>query len=94
MTHKKSKQQQVPGRTPWLIILIGFVLLVLAGIMLSGRQRGEGSGRPLLQVDRDKVDLGDVPLGQTVEVTFNLTNRGDGVLRFSRAPYTELAAGC
>lgn len=94
MAHKKSKLQTVPGRTPWLIILVGLVLLVVAGVILSGRQNGEGSGRPLLQVDRDKVDLGNVPLGQTVEVTFNVTNGGDGLLRFSQPPYTELAAGC
>lgn len=94
MTHKKSKRKVVTGRVPWLIVLIGVVLLAVAAMMLSGQSTGEGSGRPLLQVDRDKVDLGDVSLGQTVEVTFNLTNKGDGVLRFSEAPYTELAAGC
>lgn len=94
MKHRNYKQRAVTGRTPWLIILIGLVLLVVAGIILSGRANGGGSGRPLLQVDQDKVDLGDVPLGQTVDVVFRIANNGDGVLRFNEAPYTELAAGC
>jgi hypothetical protein len=54
----------------------------------------EVKGSPSLKVDQEKIDLGDVKLGKTVEVTFMLTNVGDQPLRFSKAPYIEVAEGC
>jgi len=52
------------------------------------------SGAPSLKVDKEKVDLGDVPLNQTVTVTFQLANAGDETLRFSKQPYIEVKQGC
>jgi hypothetical protein len=54
----------------------------------------EVNGAPKLKVDRDRVDLGDVPLGQTVSASFTLTNVGDQPLRFGAAPYVETLEGC
>jgi hypothetical protein len=44
--------------------------------------------------DREEVDVGDVPLGQTVEVSFEIANTGDKPLRFIEAPYVEVVEGC
>jgi hypothetical protein len=52
------------------------------------------SGGPALQVDQEKIDLGDVPLGQTVSAQFEITNVGDQPLRFTQKPYIQVAAGC
>jgi hypothetical protein len=52
------------------------------------------TGAPRLKVDKQSVDLGDVPLGQTVAVAFELTNSGEGPLRFLEAPYIEVVEGC
>jgi len=54
----------------------------------------EVQGSPSLKIDKQKVDLGNVPLGQTVTVVFNLANVGDKQLRFTEAPYIELVEGC
>ncbi len=35
-----------------------------------------------------------MPLGQTVEVSFQVSNAGDQPLRFSQAPYIEVLEGC
>jgi uncharacterized protein (DUF58 family) len=50
------------------------------------------AGTPQIQVDREAVDLGDVPLGQTVEVAFEVTNTGTAPLRFREDPYIK--EGC
>ncbi len=66
---------------------------------LPGKQAGskaqvEVKGSPSLKVDKDNVDLGDEKLGNTVAVTFQVTNIGDQPLRFSEQPYVEVVEGC
>ena len=107
MSKFKSKKRN--KKTSFQDILLTPVLLVLAGIVLiagalfaawkSGQTSGpkapvEVNGAPSLKVDQDKVDLGDVPLGKTVSVSFELSNVGDQTLRFSEKPYVEVVEGC
>jgi hypothetical protein len=54
----------------------------------------EVNGAPSIKVDKEQVDLGDVKLGKTVEVTFKVTNVGDQTLRFQEQPYIEVVEGC
>jgi hypothetical protein len=96
----KKREPQPPKRFPgWLplIIVAGFVLIAVA--LLSSRQSAsttapQVSDGPALQVDQEKIDLGDVPLGETASVKFEITNVGDQPLRFTKKPYIEVAAGC
>jgi hypothetical protein len=77
--------------------------LVLAGVLwaaLTGRLSGgnqvpvEVTGAPRLKLDRQQVDLGDVRLGETVEVSFQLANAGDQTLWLTEAPYVQVVEGC
>jgi flagellar basal body-associated protein FliL len=91
-----QEKQKVPIWL-WGIIAVGAVLIVMA--LISSSQAAsttapQVSGKPVLQVDKEKVDLGDVPLGQTVSVSFELTNTGDQPLQLTKKPYIEVAAGC
>jgi hypothetical protein len=77
------------------------LVLVAAAAYLIGSSGGkaapveiEVSGAPRLQVDREQVDLGDVRLGQTVEVAFEVANSGDQTLVFEEDPYVEVVEGC
>jgi hypothetical protein len=80
---------------------------VLGGVLLLGLTaflfwRGgaassaqiEVSGAPRLKADKEKVDLGAVQLGQTVQVSFKIANVGDKPLRFTEDPYVEVVEGC
>jgi hypothetical protein len=107
MSKYKSKKRR--KKTSFQDVLPAPVLLVLAGIVLvagalfavwkSGQSGAlqvpiEVKGSPSLEVDRDRVDLGDVPLGKTVTVSFQIANVGDKTLRFSEKPFVEVVEGC
>jgi len=95
--HTKRKKQQ----RPWpLIILAASGLLLIIGAVFAFSQSSkpkatiEVTGSPSLRVDQEKVDLGNVKLGQMVNVSFQLTNVGDQTLWFTEAPTIEVKEGC
>jgi len=104
MSTKVSKKAVPPSkqRIPiWLplIVIAGVALIVVALIGSGNNQSGATSkpqvrGGPALQVDQEKIDLGDVPLGETVSAKFEIANVGDQPLRFTQKPYIQVAAGC
>jgi hypothetical protein len=93
---KGSPQRRARRRFSWVLagaVLLGIVALLAwrTNTRLADSAR---TGTPKLTVDQQKVDLGDVRLGQTVAVTFALTNTGDAPLHFAEAPYIEVVEGC
>ncbi len=103
MSQSKQKKNLRHHRkkSPWPIILLAAGALLLVFGVASALRRPpatqaaiEVNGSPSLKVDRHSVDLGDVKLGQTVDVKFQLTNVGDQDLRFKKAPYIEVVEGC
>jgi len=96
---KRAAQKQSVSSASLLVVLGGLVLIGAAILLIVSANSAppaavEVSGAPSLKVDREKVDLGTVKLGQTVSVSFELTNVGDRPLRFTGKPYIQVAAGC
>jgi len=96
--YSKKRKRQNRG---WLLILIVLGgLLVVGAAFLALRDKPapaaavEVTGAPSLKVDREKIDLGDMKFNQPAEVSFQITNVGDQTLRFTQAPYIEVAEGC
>ena len=87
---------------PALLIGLGsLILIAVAGFAFWLNRSGstlsftpEVTGAAKLKADKSQVDLGDVKLGQTVAVSFEITNTGDQPLRFSETPYVEVVEGC
>ena len=104
MNSKKSRRSQRKKKQTRILwpLLIALGGLALIGFAIWAAQRGDATpaadievqGSPSLKVDQDKIDLGDVRLGQTVSASFTLTNVGDKPLRITGQPYIEVAAGC
>jgi anaerobic glycerol-3-phosphate dehydrogenase len=95
--HKRQKKQGLPGYVLVAAVIGGGLLLIFAALSLIGggtRAAIEVTGQPRLKVDREGVDLGDVPLGQAVRTAFVLTNVGDRPLRLTDPPYVEVVEGC
>jgi hypothetical protein len=95
------KRKPSPIPIPLLLGLGGLALIAVAALAFWGGDRSkapkaeiEVTGAPSLKVDQEVVDLGDVKLGQTVEVAFQLTNVGDKPLQFTEEPYIEVKEGC
>ena len=87
--YRKQKKQ-----FPWLLVLLGGGLLILAGILFANRSGGYGDGTPALGIDQTQIDYGYVKFGENRQFTLKLTNNGDGNLRFKEKPYIEVLEGC
>ncbi len=103
MSQSKYKKltKQPKQKSPWPLaaLIIGGLLLIIGAVFAfsqSSKPKAmiEVNGSPSLRVDQEKVDLGNVKLGQTVQVSFELTNMGDQPLRFNEVPYIEVKEGC
>lgn len=88
---KKLKRQKQKQNSPWLLVALGGVLLVVAAFFLANRDAG---GTPSVTVDQQKIDYGDVKFGVEKSFAIKVTNTGDGTLRFKEAPYIEVLEGC
>ncbi len=98
---KKVVAQQKPKAPIWLwgliaagVALIAFVVIQTISSDSTPPPPPLVTGGPGLQVDKEKVDFGNVALGSTVEAKFEVTNVGDRPLQFTKKPYIEVIEGC
>lgn len=76
-----------------LVVLIAVYYLV--GTANSGAPKvTTATNGPHVQVDTQKIDLGDQPLGNTVHASFNVENAGDGTLTLNAAKIATVLEGC
>ncbi len=98
--NRRAKQRQQQKRLTSIFFVLGGALLVALAVWAlvvkgtASKAAIEVNGSPSLKADQEKIDLGNVSLGKTVNVSFRLTNVGDQPLRFQEQPYIEVAEGC
>ncbi len=98
----RYQQQYRTGKVPWWAIGLVVAGAVLLALVLIGSNNNstpanyvpEVKGTPAVKVDKEKVDLGNVKLGQTVSISFDVVDVGDQPLRFKESPYVEVVEGC
>jgi hypothetical protein len=97
-THRKYGSKKV---FPWLIVIVGGIVLLAVAFLLTRRGAGAGTsaseaggGTPQIVVDQQKIDYGYVKFGETRTFKVAITNKGDGSLRFTQQPYIEVKEGC
>lgn len=88
---RKRKHQERKSISVWIMLGAGGLLLLIAGVLLAGRNSG---GTPVIGVDQEVIDYGDVKLDTPLTFSIAITNTGNGVLRFKEDPYIEIAEGC
>jgi len=94
MSKKKYRKQKQRRNFPWALAAVGGVLLVIAAFFFANRGGGEGDGDPSIVVGQQKIDYGDVKFGVNKTFAIQVTNTGDGTLRFKEDPYIEVLEGC
>ena len=93
MAKKNQKyRKQKRKNFPWLLVALGGGLLLIAAVLFA--RSGGGGGTPSIQVDQDKIDYGFVKFGETRQFAIQVTNSGNGTLRFKEQPYIEVLEGC
>jgi hypothetical protein len=91
--NQKYRKQKQRKNFPWLLAVLGGGLLLLAAVLFANRS-GDSGGTPSISVDQQKIDYGYVKYGETRSFAVNVTNTGDGTLRFKDQPYIEVLEGC
>lgn len=92
--NQKYRKQKQKKTFSWLFVVLGGGLLLLAAVLFANRSGGDGSGTPSIAVDQQRIDYGDVKFGVNKTFAINVTNTGDGTLRFKEEPYIEVLEGC
>lgn len=92
-----SRKHKRPNRKksfPWLVIGLGVILVIVAVFLFANQGGGDGGGTPVIAVDQTKIDYGYVPFGNNKSFKINVSNNGNGLLRFKKNPYVEVLEGC
>ncbi len=103
--HKRRATAPRKQQSLWLWVTLGGLLLAGGLFLISQLNRsGQASaasnftpavtGRPHVTVSQDKIDYGDVKLGQTINTVFDVRNTGDQTLVIQGAPQVEVVEGC
>lgn len=97
MGKNRKRRDERTGQRTWKRRAIGVVLValiaVIAGWWLWEIPEASG-GTPKLAIDREVVDLGDLPFETPARVVFTLSNAGDGTLRIPDVPRVRAEEGC
>ncbi len=105
----KGSQRRAPGARKqsllWLWATAGGLLLVFVLFLISQLNKGgqtsaasdytpSVTGRPEVAVSQDKIDYGDVKLGNTINTVVDVRNTGDQDLVIQDRPQVEVVEGC
>lgn len=92
MSKNKKYRKQKKQKFPWLLLVLGGILVAAAAFLFA--RDGGGGGTPSIAVDQQKIDYGDVKFGVNKTFAIEVTNTGDGTLRFKEKPYIQVLEGC
>lgn len=98
-TERERARQQTERRNTLthalpFVIAAAVVLFIGIVIFLASNQATPGVVGARLQVDQEKIDLGNRIFEQSVRATFTLKNIGDGTLKLEVPRVATLIEGC
>jgi len=91
MSKKTLKRRRQGSSFPWSLAALGGILLLIAVFLFANQ---DGGGTPAITVDQQRIDYGDVKFNVPMTFAIQVTNTGDGTLRFTEKPYIQVLEGC
>ena len=94
--HSKKKSKAKQSKRPLIWLISGGIFLIAAALFMAfgGSSNGDESGTPVLAVDQEIIEYGDVKFNTNLTFEIEVTNTGDGTLRLQETPYIEVREGC
>jgi len=80
--------------TQMLPFVIGAAVVLFIGGSVFLAMNQTVNGTPKLQVDREKIDLGNRIVDQPVRASFTVKNVGDGTLKLETPQVATVLQGC
>jgi hypothetical protein len=90
----KQRTKKKVNIIPLIALAVGGLLLIYVAVFLNQKNQDPGGGTPVLAIDQQIIDFGDVKFDVQKTFTVKVTNNGDGTLRFKEAPYIQVLEGC
>jgi len=81
-------------RAWWPWATLGTIVVVGAAIGMVWWGLSASGGRPRLVLDREVIDLGDLPFEAPAQAVFTLANAGDGRLEIAGELPVKVVKGC
>lgn len=98
---RRRRQEERKERLKYLLPLAAAAILLALGLGLyfypslaNSSQTVQGANGAHFQANTEKIDLGDEPLGKTVNATFDIRNTGDGSLTLTVPQIASVLEGC
>ena len=94
---KRKRVEPPPRRARWRWAVMGALAVIVLGagtFWWQTESLGTYGGTPRLVLDREVVELGDLPFEAPARVVFTLTNTGNGPLRIAEVPRVKAVQGC
>ena len=89
-----ERRDAIMHTLPYVIAAAVVLFLGIAGYLVLNQPITPGTLGPRLQVDQEKIDLGNQPLNKTVRAAFTVKNVGDGTLKLDVPRVATLLEGC
>ncbi len=93
--YQKQKHKEKEAKRLMIGLISGGVLLIATALFFAFGSFGkDNSGTPVLVVDQELIDYGDVKFDTNLSFEITVTNTGDGTLKFAEAPHLQVREGC
>ncbi len=92
----KKRRKEKQSKKPLIWLVSGGIFLIAAALFLvfGGSSDKNENGTPALIVDQELIEYGDVKFDTNLTFEIEVTNTGDGTLKFKETPYIQVREGC